>query len=215
MVLPPPTITSLTPNTDQQNSPGFTLEVNGSNFANDAVVNWNGAARPTTFLNSTTLLATITGPGDLATVGDVGVTVLNSADMTTSDPMTFTVTSGCTPTVVNKKTDTNTCGEFRPAVATSPPVTITFALLAGDQIDLTTGPITLASGVTLRAPCSAGPTITLRSTSAANNFVLNGGVSVRGLFFSRVGGGGGNLPVLQATAPGGHNQFSCSKVSQT
>jgi hypothetical protein len=70
------------------------LTINGSNFVNGSVVRWHYAERPTTFVNSTTLLAAIPA-SDLATVGWVGVTVLNPAPGGgASGPLVFTISDG-------------------------------------------------------------------------------------------------------------------------
>jgi hypothetical protein len=54
-----PTIASIDPATVNAGSGAFTLTVTGANFVNGAVVRWDGDARPTTFVNSTTLTASI------------------------------------------------------------------------------------------------------------------------------------------------------------
>ena len=58
--------------------PAFTLTVNGTGFANGAVILWNGSARATTFVNGTQLTAAILAT-DIATASLVFVTVLNPA----------------------------------------------------------------------------------------------------------------------------------------
>ncbi len=50
----------------------------GSVFVNGAVVRWNGAARPTTFVSDTQLTAAIPAT-DLAAAGTASVTVFNPA----------------------------------------------------------------------------------------------------------------------------------------
>jgi len=49
---PVPSVSSLSPNTVLSGSGAFTLTVNGSNFVNGAVVQWNGSPRATTFGSS-------------------------------------------------------------------------------------------------------------------------------------------------------------------
>ena len=53
---------------------GLTLTVNGSGFTAASVVHWNGSARPTTFVSSTQLRATIAN-ADVASVGTAQVSV--------------------------------------------------------------------------------------------------------------------------------------------
>jgi hypothetical protein len=54
----------------------FTLTLNGTGFASDAVVNWNGSARATTFISSSLLQATITA-ADVARPLTASITVTN------------------------------------------------------------------------------------------------------------------------------------------
>ena len=89
---PVPTITSLSPNSIAAGSAALTLTVNGANFVPGAVVNWSGAARQTTFINSTQLTAQIPST-DLASVGMSTVTVSNPAPGGgTSNALTFSIT---------------------------------------------------------------------------------------------------------------------------
>jgi hypothetical protein len=75
---PLPTISSISPATTVAGSGGFTLVITGTNFVNSSVVRWNGSPRPTTFVSSTQLTATIPA-GDVATAGTANVTVFNPA----------------------------------------------------------------------------------------------------------------------------------------
>ncbi len=71
---PVPTVTSVTPTAVVAGDPGFTLTVNGSNFVFESVVRWNGADRPTTFVSTGKLTASIPA-SDLLTAGTADVTV--------------------------------------------------------------------------------------------------------------------------------------------
>ncbi len=75
---PVPALTSLSPSSVKRGGPAFTLTVNGSNFIAASVVQWNGAARPTTFINGGQLQAAIPA-SDIAAVGTAQVTVVNPA----------------------------------------------------------------------------------------------------------------------------------------
>jgi uncharacterized repeat protein (TIGR01451 family) len=89
---PAPTITSLSPATTAPGGAAFVLTVNGTNYVNGgvSVVQWNGAARATTFVSSTQLTATI-GAADIAVAGTASVTVVNAAPGGgTSNVVTFT-----------------------------------------------------------------------------------------------------------------------------
>jgi hypothetical protein len=75
---PLPTTTAISPASALANSPAFSLTVTGTNFINGSVVRWGGAARPTTYISSTRVIASIPG-SDLTTAGPVNVTVFNPA----------------------------------------------------------------------------------------------------------------------------------------
>jgi uncharacterized protein (TIGR03437 family) len=75
---PKPSITSISPNTRVEGSPGFLLTVNGTGFINGSVVRWDGSPRTTTFDSPTKLTAQIDAT-DLIGVGQVSVTVFNPA----------------------------------------------------------------------------------------------------------------------------------------
>jgi hypothetical protein len=68
------------------------MTVSGTNFAASSVVEWNGVSHPTTFINSTQLLADIAA-SDLVTPGTVSVVVLNSGSGKQSSPASFTITA--------------------------------------------------------------------------------------------------------------------------
>lgn len=82
-----PAITSLSPASATAGSGGFTLTVNGANFASGSV-SFNGTFVYTTFVNSGQLTAWIP-TSDLATAGSYPVTVTTGAG--TSSPQNFTV----------------------------------------------------------------------------------------------------------------------------
>jgi hypothetical protein len=89
--VPPPLITSLNPTTVPETSPAQLLTVNGSSFDSDAVIQLNGTALPTTFINSTQLQATLPASA-LAEDGKLPVTVYNPGSPgKTSDPFIFPV----------------------------------------------------------------------------------------------------------------------------
>jgi hypothetical protein len=87
-----PNVSTLSPNTMEAGSLGFSLVVGGSNFVSGAVVNFNGQALTTTCNSPTSLTATVPATA-LATAGSYNVTVANpAAGSTASQPATFTVT---------------------------------------------------------------------------------------------------------------------------
>jgi len=69
-----PFISSLSPKDARVGSPGFTLTVNGPNFATNAVIYWNGIAKTTTFVNSTQLTAIIEST-ELSSIGTIPVQI--------------------------------------------------------------------------------------------------------------------------------------------
>jgi IPT/TIG domain len=71
-----PAISQLSPNSTAAGGGPFTLTVNGSNFANGAVVYWNGGTRTTTFVSSAKLTAAISA-ADIANAATVLVHVTN------------------------------------------------------------------------------------------------------------------------------------------
>lgn len=98
----PPVIAQLSPATATAGGPAITITVKGSNFATQAVVNWNGAAQPagtrymssgqmslsvpaSMIMNAGTVQVTVTNPGTPASGMYGGTPAM------TSMPMTFTV----------------------------------------------------------------------------------------------------------------------------
>jgi hypothetical protein len=81
-------------------SAGFTLTVNGTNFATNSAVKWNGAAQTTQFVTANQVTAAIPG-SVIAAAGTAQVTVTNPGTPggiygggtldETSNSMTFTI----------------------------------------------------------------------------------------------------------------------------
>jgi len=96
---PVPTITSLSPNSAQAGGAAFSLTVNGTNFITTSVVNWNGAARATTFVSATQLKGSITA-ADIAAAGSANVSVTTPAPGGgTTGNLTFQVAQATPPPV--------------------------------------------------------------------------------------------------------------------
>jgi len=86
-----PTATALTPSNTLAGAGAFTLRVTGTNFVATSKVQWNAHNRTTTFVNSTTLNASILD-GDIDTAGTATVTVFNpTPGGGTSNGLSFTV----------------------------------------------------------------------------------------------------------------------------
>jgi hypothetical protein len=73
-----PAISSLAPNSANHGDPAFILTVNGTNFAGNAAIDWNGTAQTTTFVTAGQLTATIPAAA-IAAAGTVPITVTNPA----------------------------------------------------------------------------------------------------------------------------------------
>jgi hypothetical protein len=73
-----PFLSQLYPLSTTPGRPAFTLKVTGAGFASTATVNWNGSARPTTFINPDYLQAAITA-ADIAHANTANITVVNPA----------------------------------------------------------------------------------------------------------------------------------------
>ncbi len=94
---PAPVAASLSPATTAAGGSAFVLTVNGSNFATNATVRWNGAARATTFVSANQLQASI-GAADIAAAGSATVTVFNPAPGGgTSTGVAFTISAAQNP----------------------------------------------------------------------------------------------------------------------
>jgi hypothetical protein len=92
LVLPPaPTVTALSPSQAVAGTTGLVMTVSGTNFKSPMGVLWNGQPRTTTFVNSTTLSATLSTQ-DLSVPGTSSVSVRNLATGQTSSPIPFTIT---------------------------------------------------------------------------------------------------------------------------
>jgi hypothetical protein len=80
-----PAITELSPDNATAGGPAFTLTVNGSNFNNNAVVNWNGTAQTTAFVTGKQLTAAIPASA-IATAGTAMVSVTNPGTPASGGP---------------------------------------------------------------------------------------------------------------------------------
>ena len=88
---PVPVVNSLAPAIVTARDPALTLTVTGSNFVPASVVQWDGADRPTTFVNSGQVGAAIAA-SDLAGPGTAQVRVVNPAPGgRASNPLAFTI----------------------------------------------------------------------------------------------------------------------------
>src|SRR6202035_3367450 len=87
-----PTISGLVPSsTPYCGATGFTLIVNGTNFVDGLVVNWNGSPRPTTFVSATQQLTALISATDTAFSGTAAITVSSSTTTSASSNFMLTV----------------------------------------------------------------------------------------------------------------------------
>gem|GEM_PF-706509 len=109
-------LSSLNPIVSMQNTQSLTLAVNGSGFSSSSQVQFNGAAKPTTFVNSAQVTAQLSS-NDLAQVGKFPIDV--ETNSTLSPALSFyvvpeltshdvTVTAGSTAGMVNVAAQTIT-----------------------------------------------------------------------------------------------------------
>ena len=95
---PVPEITDLQPNAVAAGSQAFTLIINGLGFVPGSVVQWNGQARPTTFVNTTQLTIPVSA-AEVAAPTNVNINVVNPAPGGgTSAQRIFRVTAQPNPT---------------------------------------------------------------------------------------------------------------------
>jgi len=86
-----PTVTSISPPSAIVGGSGFTLTVTGTNYISTSIVLWNGVSLTTTFVNATTLKATVPAT-DIAVTGTATVAVESPAPGGgTSGSVSFTI----------------------------------------------------------------------------------------------------------------------------
>ena len=111
-LLPAPTVTSVAPNAATAGNPGLNITVTGTNFvAGDQVV-WDGSATGlvTSFVNGTTLTATV--PGSMFTAAVHVVTVRSFDGVGSATSANFTVSPAPTLTSLNPTFRTSTTAGF-------------------------------------------------------------------------------------------------------
>jgi hypothetical protein len=100
-------VTGLAPSSATAGAAGFTLTATGTDFANGAVVTWDGSDHPTTFVSSTRLDAQITA-ADISVGRSVPVAVRNPGDLV-SNSLSFAVNNP-TPSLTSLSPATATGG---------------------------------------------------------------------------------------------------------
>lgn len=190
---PVPTIGSLSPNTASQGGAGFTLTVNGTNFASSALVRWNGANRATTFVSPTQLTATIAA-SDIATAGNVAVSVFNPAPGGgTSGNLTFSITVPNNPAPV--------ATSLAPSSATAGGASFTLTVNGNSFVNGSTvrwngnnRTTTFVSANQLTATINASDIASSGTATVTVNSPSPGGGTSGGLTFTIQSSGGGTTP---------------------
>jgi predicted outer membrane repeat protein len=109
-----PVLNSIAPASAKSGSAGFTLTVHGAHFTNGAIVRWNGANRPTTFVSSTELTAVIEA-SDIRRAGTASVTVATPAPLGgESGAQSFTITPSPIYIPVVVRTIPPSCDAYEP-----------------------------------------------------------------------------------------------------
>lgn len=172
---PVPAVSALSPNTIGAGAAQFTMTVTGTNFVSGAVVRWNGADLPTTYVSATSLTATVAA-SHVASAGAANVTVVNPPPGGGSSvtPATFTITASAAKLAFTTQPGAGVAGSAlaaQPVVAvqtaagatvTSDSTTVVTLALNGAGTLICTGGLTrtAAAGVATFAGCSVTPAAT-------------------------------------------------------
>ena len=168
-----PAITSLSPSSVAAGAPTFALTVNGSGFTSSAVVQWNGAAVITDFINATQLTATIPAMF-VAAAGTVTVTVLSRGDRSNGSPFVISPP----PAITSLNPSSATAGGAAFTLTVNGSNFITGAVVRWNTTALTT---TFVGATQLTA---AVPAALIAAQGSATVTVLSGGVTSSGLPFT-------------------------------
>jgi hypothetical protein len=169
-------LTSLNPVSATAGAASFLLTATGSSFTAQSEINFNGATLATTFVNPTTLTATIP-MSDFSCAGPLFVSVIDPVEGSTN-PLRFTVSGGCDFSFgsVTPTTQTVTAGStatyqivLNPAGSNGAPVQLSCPdAPAGLTCQFATNPITPVQGgttvaLTVSVPVgAASPTVRLK-----------------------------------------------------
>jgi hypothetical protein len=126
---PVPTLLLLTPSSVVAGTSAFTLTLDGSGFVPSSVVQWNGTARTTTFVNGGRVRAAITA-SDIAAPAAVPVTVVNPTPVGgTSNAVNFAVAAALPLAITTTQLPPSTGGKYYDitlgSVGGTPPITWT------------------------------------------------------------------------------------------
>ncbi|MCC3152020.1 DUF4394 domain-containing protein [Hymenobacter sp. BT770] len=205
---PAPTITSLSPAAVTAGTAAQTLTVNGTNFLASSVVNFNGAARTTTFVSATQLTIALSA-ADQATPGAYPVTVTNPAPGGgTSAAATFTVNAVPVPAPTLAVTqggtsypNNGTAYNFGNQLVgtTSAPVAFTLTNSSADPLTIssitTTGNFAVSGTAPTTVPAGGTATVSVTFTPTASGtrtgtLVINSNASNAAVYTVNLSGNG-------------------------
>jgi outer membrane protein assembly factor BamB len=161
----PPFVSTLNPPSVQAGAPGFVLTVNGSQFASQSLVLWNGAALSTTYVSSSQLTAQVPAQ-NVAAAGSVNVQV--ATGQVDSNVATFTVAplGPFALTSISPQQVTAGGGSFMLTVFGNG-FTGNSVITWDDGSGPSNLPTTYVSGTTLRAAVNAGQISSVGTASIA------------------------------------------------
>jgi trimeric autotransporter adhesin len=233
-----PTITSISPSSANAGDPGFTLNVNGTNFVSGAsVVTWNGTALATTFVSATQLTAVVPAV-NIAITGTANVGVSTGALSSTSTlPFAINSVNGGNLTLVSALpafgslciNTTSPENSFTINGNSLDGTNLTIAAVAGYSFSETSGgtftpTLSIAyTGTTLTGKIVYVKFSPLVVQSYANNILINGG-GITNFTISVNGTGINNAPSITtiassavgattATTAGTINSIGCSPIT--
>lgn len=171
-----PTITNISPNTVSAGGPSFTLNVSGSGYVANSVVQINGSSRSTVYGSASQVTATVLA-SDIAVPAVLNVTVLNTSSgaVQTSNAVALTVVKAASPVLTSASPAFLTQGvtqlnmtlvgaNFRPGatVVISPPLATVGASNGHAQAgDVTVLSATVVNSSLMTALVSLSPTAVL------------------------------------------------------
>src|SRR5437899_1176059 len=162
-----PTLSSISPTSTTTCAGSFSLTLNGTNFANNAKVNF-GATQLTPTTSSSTQLVVTVPASSVATAGTVSVTVVNPGGSGgTSNAQTFTINNPPPPVISSASTAIGTVGvafSYQIVASNCPTSYNATGLPSGLSVNTSTGLIsgTPAAGTDAGSPYS----LTISATNA-------------------------------------------------
>lgn len=157
-----PSITSLAPASATPGGAGFTLVVNGSFFVNGAVVMWDGSDRPTTFISSSEVRASVSA-GDIAQAKTISVTARNPGSAT-SNVLQFAINNVLVPSLLSLTPSSATVGGAGLTLVVNGASFVNGAVVIWDGSDRTT---TFISSSEVRAAITASDVAAIKTVSVA------------------------------------------------